>query len=128
PNTRSGKILRRTMRPIVQGGQVAAPATVEEPGVLEAFAGQERRGENESALETSAAAACNAGSRSVRSVGACCVTATRVFNAAKDVAARFQLGTATVAKLTSSSSVTMAYPAARMRSSSLRNSVSSVKV
>src|SRR5699024_11123653 len=103
-------------------------ATIEDPGVLEAFAGQTRRWENKRALETSAAAACNAGSRAVRSFGVSCVTATDVFNAATVVPARLQIGTATEAKPTSSSSVTMAYPAARMRSSSLRNSVSSVKV
>ncbi|HIW45980.1 MAG TPA: AMP-binding protein [Candidatus Yaniella excrementigallinarum] len=46
PKTRSGKILRRTMRSIVEGDEVAAPATIEDPGVLEAFAGQTRRWEN----------------------------------------------------------------------------------
>lgn len=45
PKTRSGKILRRTMRSIVEGQQVAAPATIDDPGVLDAFAGQTRRWE-----------------------------------------------------------------------------------
>src|SRR5699024_3115353 len=44
--TRSGQRLRRPTRSIVEGDEVAAPATIEDPGVLEAFAGQTRRWEN----------------------------------------------------------------------------------
>src|SRR5699024_10680209 len=46
PKTRSDKIIRRTRSTIVEGDEVAAPATIEDPGVLEAFAGQTRRWEN----------------------------------------------------------------------------------
>src|SRR5699024_5988148 len=46
PKTRSGKILRRTMRSIVEGDDVAAPATIDDPSVLDAFAGQTRRSEH----------------------------------------------------------------------------------
>lgn len=46
PKTRSGKILRRTMRSIVEGDDIAAPATIDDPGVLDAFAGQTRRWEH----------------------------------------------------------------------------------
>lgn len=46
PKTRSGKILRRTMRSIVEGDDVAAPATIDDPSVLDAFAGQTRRWEH----------------------------------------------------------------------------------
>ncbi|HET8600213.1 MAG TPA: acetate--CoA ligase, partial [Segeticoccus sp.] len=35
PKTRSGKILRRTMRQIADGGQPAVPSTIEDPAVLE---------------------------------------------------------------------------------------------
>lgn len=45
PKTRSGKILRRTMRSIVEGDDISAPATIDDPGVLESFAGQTRRWE-----------------------------------------------------------------------------------
>lgn len=43
PKTRSGKILRRTMRSIVEGEEVAAPATIDDPDVLDAFAKQTTR-------------------------------------------------------------------------------------
>src|SRR5699024_6379976 len=43
PKTRSGKILRRTMRSIVEGEEFSAPATIDDPDVLESFAGQTRR-------------------------------------------------------------------------------------
>lgn len=43
PKTRSGKILRRTMRSIVEGDDVAAPATIDDPQVLESFAQQATR-------------------------------------------------------------------------------------
>ena len=45
PKTRSGKILRRTMRSIVEGDEVAAPATIDDAGVLDTFASQARRWE-----------------------------------------------------------------------------------
>ncbi|WP_022870550.1 AMP-binding protein [Yaniella halotolerans] len=45
PKTRSGKILRRTMRSIVEGEDFSAPATIDDPDVLESFAGQTRRWE-----------------------------------------------------------------------------------
>lgn len=45
PKTRSGKILRRTMRSIVEGEDVTAPATIEDTGVLESFAAQATRWE-----------------------------------------------------------------------------------
>jgi propionyl-CoA synthetase len=35
PKTRSGKILRRTMREIADGGNPVVPSTIEDPGVLE---------------------------------------------------------------------------------------------
>lgn len=37
PKTRSGKILRRTMRQIADGEDVGVPATIEDAGVLEAY-------------------------------------------------------------------------------------------
>ena len=37
PKTRSGKILRRTMREIADGGDPAVPSTIEDPAVLEAL-------------------------------------------------------------------------------------------
>lgn len=40
PKTRSGKILRRTMRSIVQGEDTSVPATIDDAGVLDAFAAQ----------------------------------------------------------------------------------------
>ena len=43
PKTRSGKILRRTMRSIVEGGDVSAPATIDDAGVLDTFAEQTTR-------------------------------------------------------------------------------------
>ena len=45
PKTRSGKILRRTMRSIVEGEQVSAPATIDDAGVLDTFASQATRWE-----------------------------------------------------------------------------------
>jgi propionyl-CoA synthetase len=38
PKTRSGKILRRTMREIADGGEPPVPSTIEDPGVLEQLA------------------------------------------------------------------------------------------
>ena len=38
PKTRSGKILRRSMRAIAEGRQEAVPSTIEDPLVLEALA------------------------------------------------------------------------------------------
>lgn len=46
PKTRSGKILRRTMRSIVEGEDVAAPATIDDAGVLDTFAVQATRWES----------------------------------------------------------------------------------
>ena len=43
PKTRSGKILRRTMRSIVEGDDVSAPATIDDAGVLDTFAEQTTR-------------------------------------------------------------------------------------
>ncbi|EGD55268.1 propionyl-CoA synthetase [Gordonia neofelifaecis] len=40
PKTRSGKILRKTMRQIVDGEEYAVPSTIEDPAVLEALAEQ----------------------------------------------------------------------------------------
>jgi propionyl-CoA synthetase len=37
PKTRSGKILRRTMREIADGGDPAVPSTIEDPAVLDAL-------------------------------------------------------------------------------------------
>lgn len=37
PKTRSGKILRKTMRQIVDGGPCTVPATIEDPGVIDAL-------------------------------------------------------------------------------------------
>jgi propionyl-CoA synthetase len=37
PKTRSGKILRRTMRDIADGRDAAPPSTIEDPGVLDAL-------------------------------------------------------------------------------------------
>ena len=37
PKTRSGKILRKTMRGIADGKEEAAPSTIEDPGVLDAL-------------------------------------------------------------------------------------------
>ncbi|MHB1066499.1 MAG: hypothetical protein ACYC2Z_03595, partial [Candidatus Nanopelagicales bacterium] len=37
PKTRSGKILRRTMRGIADGRPEPVPSTIEDPGVLEAI-------------------------------------------------------------------------------------------
>jgi propionyl-CoA synthetase len=34
PKTRSGKILRRTLRELVTGGPVQIPPTIEDPGVV----------------------------------------------------------------------------------------------
>jgi propionyl-CoA synthetase len=44
PKTRSGKILRKTMRGIADGREVATPSTIEDPAVLEAIAPVLRRG------------------------------------------------------------------------------------
>ena len=38
PKTRSGKILRKTMREIADGGDPAVPCTIEDPAVLDALA------------------------------------------------------------------------------------------
>ena len=46
PKTRSGKILRRTMRSIVEGDDVATPATIDDAGVLDSFAQQATRWED----------------------------------------------------------------------------------
>ena len=46
PKTRSGKILRRTMRSIVEGENVSAPATIDDAGVLDTFASQATRWES----------------------------------------------------------------------------------
>lgn len=46
PKTRSGKILRRTMRSVVEGDDVSAPATIDDPSVLDTFADQTRRWED----------------------------------------------------------------------------------
>ena len=43
PKTRSGKILRRTMRSIVEGDEIATPATIDDPGVLDSFSQQATR-------------------------------------------------------------------------------------
>ncbi|WOC13196.1 propionyl-CoA synthetase [Gordonia sp. MP11Mi] len=40
PKTRSGKILRKTMRQIVDGEEFAVPSTIEDPGVLQALIDQ----------------------------------------------------------------------------------------
>lgn len=45
PKTRSGKILRRTMRSIVEGQTVTAPATIDDAAVLDTFAAQATRWE-----------------------------------------------------------------------------------
>jgi propionyl-CoA synthetase len=37
PKTRSGKILRKTMRAIADGRDEAVPSTIEDPSVLEAI-------------------------------------------------------------------------------------------
>jgi propionyl-CoA synthetase len=37
PKTRSGKILRKTMREIADGHDPAPPSTIEDPGVLDAL-------------------------------------------------------------------------------------------
>lgn len=37
PKTRSGKVLRRTMREIADGEPGTVPATIEDPGVVEAL-------------------------------------------------------------------------------------------
>jgi propionyl-CoA synthetase len=37
PKTRSGKILRKTMRGIADGKDEPVPSTIEDPGVLEAL-------------------------------------------------------------------------------------------
>ena len=39
PKTRSGKILRKTMRQMADGEEYAVPSTIEDPAVLEALAG-----------------------------------------------------------------------------------------
>ncbi|GMA85580.1 hypothetical protein GCM10025868_08300 [Angustibacter aerolatus] len=39
PKTRSGKVLRRTMREIADGGSPAVPGTIEDAAVLDALAG-----------------------------------------------------------------------------------------
>jgi propionyl-CoA synthetase len=44
PKTRSGKILRRTMREIADGGTPAVPSTIEDPAVLDALTPVLRRG------------------------------------------------------------------------------------
>ena len=38
PKTRSGKILRKTMREIADGGDDTVPSTIEDPAVLDALA------------------------------------------------------------------------------------------
>ena len=37
PKTRSGKILRKTMRQIADGQEAMVPSTIEDPSVLEAL-------------------------------------------------------------------------------------------
>ena len=37
PKTRSGKILRKTMRGMAEGGDEPVPSTIEDPGVLDAL-------------------------------------------------------------------------------------------
>ena len=39
PKTRSGKILRKTMREIADGGQGSVPSTIEDPQVIENLRG-----------------------------------------------------------------------------------------
>ncbi len=43
PKTRSGKILRKTMREIADGQEVQVPSTIEDPAVLDAIRGSLRR-------------------------------------------------------------------------------------
>jgi len=43
PKTRSGKILRKTMRQIADGQDPAVPSTIEDPAVLESLTGVLRR-------------------------------------------------------------------------------------
>jgi len=43
PKTRSGKILRRTMRQLADGQDPPVPSTIEDPAVLEALTGVLRR-------------------------------------------------------------------------------------
>jgi propionyl-CoA synthetase len=45
PKTRSGKILRKTMRELADGHHPAVPSTIEDPAVLERFAELVRPGE-----------------------------------------------------------------------------------
>ncbi|MGN6574895.1 MAG: propionyl-CoA synthetase [Nocardioides sp.] len=45
PKTRSGKILRKTMREIADGKDAAVPSTIEDPGVLDTIRPQLRRGD-----------------------------------------------------------------------------------
>ncbi len=45
PKTRSGKILRKTMREIADGADAAVPSTIEDPGVLDAMRASLRREE-----------------------------------------------------------------------------------
>jgi propionyl-CoA synthetase len=44
PKTRSGKILRRTMRGIADGRDEPVPSTIEDPGVLDTLRPVLRRG------------------------------------------------------------------------------------
>ena len=44
PKTRSGKILRKTMRSIADGRDVPTPSTIEDPAVLDAIGPVLRRG------------------------------------------------------------------------------------
>jgi propionyl-CoA synthetase len=44
PKTRSGKILRKTMRQIADGEEYTVPSTIEDPGVIDQLAGVLRVG------------------------------------------------------------------------------------
>ncbi|MFP5310819.1 MAG: AMP-binding protein, partial [Actinomycetes bacterium] len=45
PKTRSGKILRKTMRQIAEGGEFTVPSTIEDPGVIDQLIGVLRAGD-----------------------------------------------------------------------------------
>jgi propionyl-CoA synthetase len=45
PKTRSGKILRKTMRQIADGGEYTVPSTIEDPAVIDQLLGVLRAGE-----------------------------------------------------------------------------------
>jgi propionyl-CoA synthetase len=47
PKTRSGKILRKTMRQIADGGEYTVPSTIEDPGVIDQLLGVLRADEAE---------------------------------------------------------------------------------